>query len=183
MINTDPYITAGKMNPIIAELEPGDCFCTRNPMWLGRAICATERLWAKDNKAKYSHAGVIIGRGGITFEALWTNKRQNLWKAYQGTEIFIARHEDMTLENFWKGWDGIKKYEGNMYAGHRLLLHLIPFISKIGTGGFAVCSEIVGKFWQKSIYPDFYWKGRNPDDISDIMHNYKGWKTLYEDKL
>uniref|UniRef100_A0A6M3XV55 Peptidase n=1 Tax=viral metagenome TaxID=1070528 RepID=A0A6M3XV55_9ZZZZ len=165
-------------------LKPGDIFCTRNPMLLGRAICFFEKLHAKDNQAEYSHAGIILSGNGETFEALWTNRRQNLWEAYKGQKVLIGSHKNMTAEAFVKGWDGIKKYEGQWYAGWRLFLHMMPFLSKIGTGGFAVCSELAGKFIEKSgIYEEFYWKGRNPDDIADMIHNWKGWTMIYEGEI
>ena len=187
---------------LLNELEPGDCFCTKNPMMLGRAICWFEKLRSSDNQAEYSHAGVIIGRGGITFEALWTNKKQNLFKAYAGTKVLIGRHEHMTPNRALAGWDGVKKYEGQTYAFWRLLLHAIPFCSKIGTGWFAVCSEIAAKYISKSgimiagrVVSDpkvqefittgesFYWKGRTPDDIADMIHDHKGWSVVFEGVL
>lgn len=108
----------------------------------------------------------------------------------------------MTPERAVRGWDGVKKYEGKGYAGWRLILHALPFCSKIGTGDFAVCSEIVGKFISKSgilisgkhvsdpavqeylkTGESFFWKGRTPDDIADMIHNYKGWSVIFEGVL
>jgi len=187
---------------LLNELEPGDIFCTKNPMMLGRAICWFEKLRSADNQAEYSHAGVIIGRGGITFEALWTNKKQNLFKAYAGTKVLIGRHVAMTPKCAAAGWEGVKKYEGQTYAFWRLLLHALPFCSKIGTGGFAVCSEIAAKYISKSgvmvagravsdplvqlflqAGESYYWKGRAPDDIADMIHDHKGWSVVFEGVL
>jgi len=190
---------------LLNELEPGDIFCSRNPMMLGRAICWFEKLRSSDNQAEYSHAGVIIGRGGITFEALWTNRKQNLFKAYSGTKVLIGRHEHMTSKRAEAGWEGVKKYEGQVYAFWRLLLHAIPFCSKIGTGWFAVCSEIAAKYISKSgimvagrVMSDplvqafiktgesFYWKGRTPDNLADMMNGVeavKGWSVVFEGVL
>uniref|UniRef100_A0A6H2A4J0 Peptidase n=1 Tax=viral metagenome TaxID=1070528 RepID=A0A6H2A4J0_9ZZZZ len=184
---------------LMNELEPGMIFTTKNPMMLGRAICWFEKLRSADNQAEYSHAGVIIGRPAITFEALWTNKKQNLFKAYAGTKVLIGRHKDMTPKRAVMGWDGVKKYEGQVYSFWRLLLHALPFCSKIGTGGFAVCSEIAAKYISKSgvmvagkkvsselvaeflkTGESFYWKGRTPDDIADMIHNFKGWSVVFE---
>lgn len=187
---------------LLNVLQPGDIFCTRNPMALGRAICWFEKLRSEDNRAEYSHAGVVIGRPAITFEALWTNRKQNLLKAYAGDKVLIGRHEFMTPERAVKGWEGIKRYEGKVYAGWRLFLHALPFCSKIGTGNFGVCSELVGKFISKSgvmlagksvsdpLVQDylktgesFYWKGRTPDDIADMIRDHKGWATVFEGVL
>ena len=167
-------------------LNPGDIFCTRNPMMLGRVICCMEKFWSSDNEAKYSHAGIIVGRPAITFEALWTNKKQNLFKAYDGTEVLIGRHEDMTVEKFNLGWQKIKNHEGKIYAGWRLFFHIIPPLAKyLSSNNFGVCSEITGEFIEGSgIYPEgYFWKGKTPDNIADMIHKWKKWTPLYEDKL
>ena len=188
------------MSQFITELKPGDIFCTRNPMWLGRAICWFEKIKSKDNHAEYSHAGIILNPAGTTFEAVWTNKKQNLFKAYAGQKVLIGRHDLMTIDTFRKGWAGVKKYEGQWYAGWRLLLHALPFAAKLGTGGFAVCAEIARKFVSKSgvmldttsaeLVAKFirtgescFWKGWNPDDIDDMIKNYKGWSVVFEGVL
>ncbi|MBW2600151.1 MAG: hypothetical protein JRC60_08815, partial [Deltaproteobacteria bacterium] len=93
------------------KLQRGMIFCSRNPMALGRAINFIQKIHAKDNQSEYSHAGIIIraGEQPISFEALWTNKRQDFYKAYKGKKVLIGRHKDMTLKLFDKGWNGIKK--------------------------------------------------------------------------
>jgi len=181
----------------LPELKPGDLFCTKNPMWLGKAIAWFEKLKSKDNQAEYSHAGIIIGVPAITFEAVWTNKKQDLLKAYRGQKVLIGRHANMNMSSFQRGWNGVKKYEGKYYAGWRLLLHALPFTSKIGTGNFAVCSELVMKFLSKSLVmlnesnkddvakairtgESLYWKGWNPDDVADMIRDHKGWYKVFE---
>ena len=76
------------INP--TTLRAGDIFLTRNPMLLGRAINLIQKFTSKDNKSRYSHAGVLLTSNGTTFEALWTNKKQNLFEAYFDKEILIA---------------------------------------------------------------------------------------------
>jgi len=88
------------------SLQPGDVFCTRNPMALGRVICFVQKIHASDNQAEYSHSGVILDKGGTTFEALWTNKRQNLFRAYQGKKVLIGRHDKMTQKRFKRDGKG-----------------------------------------------------------------------------
>jgi len=191
------------MNQFIKDLEPGDIFCTKNPMWLGRAICWFEKIGSRDNHAEYSHAGIILDRKGTTFEAVWTNKRQNLFRAYAGQKVLIGRHEHMKYIEFNRGWTGVKKYEGKRYAGWRLLLHAIPLMSKFGTGNFAVCSELAMKFISKSTVmlnnssaldvakfirdgESICWKGWNPDDVADMIKgplSVKGWSVVFEGKL
>lgn len=181
------------------ELKPGDIFCSRNPMWLGRAICAVEKWKSKDNHAEYSHAGVILDEQGTTFEAVWTNRRGNLFRDYAGQKILIGRHERMDQKAFQMGWNGVKKYEGQWYAGWRLLLHALPF-GKLGSGDFAVCSELAMKFLSKSgVMVDLsnkeevarfirtgesiYWKGWNPDDVADMIKNFRLWTPISEGDL
>ncbi len=183
-------------------LHPGDIFCSRNPMWLGRVITWFEKLRAEDNQAEYSHAGIVVEQPDTTFEALWTNRKQNLFKAYSGTRVLIGRHEYMTPGRAARGWESIKKYEGKWYAGWRLIFHALPFCSKVGTGNFAVCSEMVGKFISKSgalvagcspsdravqefirTGESFYWKGRTPDNIADMIRDHRGWSVVFEGVL
>lgn len=184
-------------------LKPGDIFCTKNPMWLGRAICFFEKIGSRDNRAEYSHAGIILDEKGTTFEALWTNRRQNLFEGYAGQKVLIGRHAYMDRDAFRRGWAGVKKYEGNWYAGWRLLLHAIPLASKLGTGGFAVCSELAMKFISKSgvmldgsdrvAVAEFFrtgesvaWKGWNPDEVADMIKGslaMKNWSVVFEGAL
>jgi hypothetical protein len=161
-------------------LKPGDNFTTINPMWLGRAICAVQKFNDIDNAAAYSHAGIIMGQLATTFEALWKNGRQELFSAYAGKKILIGRHQDMNQERFQAGWDVIARLEGKWYAGHRLFLMLIPPLAKyLASGKFCVCSEIVAKFL-KGAGIMTYWAGVTPDHVSDMIHNHKGWATIYE---
>ena len=168
------------MNVIV---EKGDCFCSRNPMMLGRAINFVQKIHAKDNQSEYSHSGIIVegGESPISFEALWTNKRQNFYKAYKGKKVLIGRHKDMTSEIFDAGWSGVKKHEGKWYAGYRLPLFFVPFLAK-QSFGLGVCSELTMKFLFKAgLVPA--WKGWNPDDVADMIHNYKDWEVIFEGVL
>lgn len=165
-------------------LKPGDIFCTKNPMWLGRAITFVEKLHASDNQAEYSHSGIIYAEDSTTFEALWTNKKQNLFEAYKGKKVLIGRHNDMTKIRFMRGWNKVKKHEGKWYAGHRLFFFFIPFVAKYINLGLGVCSELTAKFIAGSgIYKDFYWKGKNPDHIADMIHKWKDWEVVFEGEL
>jgi hypothetical protein len=168
-------------NKVNIELKPGDIFCTANPMWLGKAIVFVEKLHSSDNQAEYGHSGIIMAADGTTFEALWTNKKQNLFTAYNGKKILIGRHKRMTPEAFQKGWDVIKNREGEVYAGHRLFLFFIPFLAKYINLGLGVCSELAGKFIAGSgIVSGFWWKGKNPDHIADMIHKWKDWEVVFE---
>lgn len=164
----------------LIELKPGDVFCTRNPMWMGRAINTIQKFISVDGKSEYSHAGLILDRFGTTFEALWTNHKQNLFKAYAGKEIIIGRHKEMTYAAFLNGWEGIKKYEGKLYAGHRLLFFLLcPPLAKYFSLGLGVCSELTAKHWYKAGVIAF-WKGVYPDYLSDMIRNWREIEVVYE---
>lgn len=169
-------------------LRSGDIFCTINPMLLGRMICAIQRFNDVDNSARYSHAGIIINPdnpfvGTETFEALWTNHRQDLFKAYAGKQVIIGRHEDMTPKRFLEGFGGVRHLEGRWYAGHRLFLHIIPPLAKyFASGQFAVCSELAAKFLKDAGLIDF-WAGVNPDYLADMIRRWVGWTVVYEGVL
>ncbi|MBN2397106.1 MAG: hypothetical protein JXI32_01895 [Deltaproteobacteria bacterium] len=187
------------------KLQPGDIFCSANPMCLGRAIVFVEKVHSSDNQAEYSHVGAITHgkmvdeqeilqwaekafREGISleeavsYEALWTNKRRGFYEAYKGKKVLIGRHENMTPEAYVKGWGAVKNLEGKIYAGHRLALFLaLPFLAKYINLGLGVCSEIGGKLIAGSeIIEGFYWKGKNPDHIADMIHRWKGWHVVSE---
>ena len=162
-------------------LKPGDCFCSQNPMMLGRAINGVQKFWSKDNKSEYSHAGIMMD-SETTFEALWTNKKQKFFASYAGKKVLIGRHKNMTEEAFQKGWDGVKKHEGKMYAGHRLFFFFVPFLAKYVSLGLAVCSELTMKFLCKAGLA-VAWRGWNPDDVADMIHNWRDWEIIFEGEL
>jgi hypothetical protein len=150
-------------------------------MLLGRAICAVESFWSTDGCAKYSHAGIIIKADPpTTFEALWTNCRQNLFKAYHGKQILIGRHEQMDPYRIALGWDAVYRLEGRWYAGHRLGLHLFPPLARMfASGTFAVCSELAAKFLHAAGILHI-WQGVNPDYLSEVIVNHRGWSIVFE---
>jgi len=163
------------------KIEPGMIFCSRNPMILGRIINGVQKLWSKDNKSEYSHAGIIID-SETSFEALWINKKTKFFEAYAGKKVLIGQHKDMTNKTFKKGWEGVKKHEGKMYAGHRLVFFFVPFLAKYISLGLGVCSELVMKFLYKAGLVEA-WKGWNPDDVADMIHKWRDWEVIFEGTL
>lgn len=162
------------------ELRPGDIFCTRNPMMLGRIIMAIERMNSVDNNAQYSHAGIIMGPTATTFEALWTNRRNGLFNSYAGERVLIGRNHLMTKEAYDKGWKNVSEFEGRWYAFHRLPLNLIPPLAKFfSTGHCAVCSELAAMFLVGAGLME-YWRGVNPDHITDMIQHFKEWTVVFE---
>ena len=166
----------------MTELKPGDVFCSQNPMMLGRMINAVQKFHSKDNKSEYSHSGVILDSSGTTFEALWTNRKQNLFEAYKGKKVLIGRHVDMVPAIFAVGWVGVKKHEGKRYAWHRLPLFFIPFVAKYANAGLCVCSELTMKFLcHCRLAPA--WKGWTPDDVADMIIKWREYETIFEGEL
>lgn len=165
-------------------LQPGDIFCTRNPMWLGRAISTVEKWQSKDNNAEYSHAGIITNPTGATVEALWTIKKSTL-SPYAKDKILLGRWDGMDQPSFLKGMLGINKHMGDAYPFWRLIFHLIPGAAKhISTGNFAVCSELTCKFLLSAGCAEIGdWKGWNPDDVADMIKKWKAFSIIYEGVL
>ncbi|MBC2712071.1 MAG: hypothetical protein HGJ94_14125 [Desulfosarcina sp.] len=162
-------------------LKPGDIFCTRNPMWLGRAINSVQKFNSVDNESSYSHAGIIIDLH-LTFESLWTIKKGSL-SAYEEKKVLIGRHTKMTQDLFEAGIAPVLKHEGQMYPVWRLVLHLIPPMAKyISNGKNPVCSELVAKFLAACGLLDS-WKGRNPDHIADMIRKFRCFDVVFEGVL
>ena len=156
------------------QLKPGDIFCTRNPMWLGRAINAVQWFWSQDGESKYSHAGIILDETGLTFESLWTIRRSHL-DAYRGVEVLIGRDIGMTESRFFQCWLRVMDHEGQWYPGWRLLLHLLPPVSKLSVTGRPVCSELTWKFVDGKNF-----MGVNPDTIADRIRQWHRFDVIYE---
>lgn len=165
------------------ELKPGDIFCTRNPMWLGRAINGVQRFWSSDGESKYSHAGIILNSDGLTLEALWTIREQNLFSAYAGCQVLIGRHVNMNPEAFREGMIAVNKYRGRWYPFHRLVFHLFPPAAKyISTGRYVVCSELAAKFLVAAKCMR-QWRGKNPDHLADMIRKWRTWDVVSEGAL
>jgi len=170
------------MDPQTIKINPGDIFLTKNPMWLGKAINAMQRVWSKDSRSMYSHAGILINDTGRTYESLWTVKSQPLFKAYAGKEILIARHQDMIPGLFMKSFAHIKKcHDGSFYPFYRLIFHLIPPLAKLSLGN-VVCSELVALFLQQAGIMDYH-NGATPDNIHDMVKKHRGWEIVFEGKI
>ena len=163
-------------------LQPGDVFATRNPQGLGKAICLAESIKSEDGEATYGHTGIIIDSSGTTFEALWTIKRQNLFEAYAGNQVLIARWTGMTLQAFQKGFDAVKVQEGRTYPFYRLLLHLVG-LGKIHIENQEVCSEITEHFLIAAgaiTLGGCNWYGLTPDNLADEWRISKYFDVLWE---
>ncbi len=163
------------------KLQPGDFFCTKNPMALGRAINFIEKLWAKDNEARYSHAGIITDAAGTTLEALWRIKGNEL-DAYAGQRVIIGRWKEMTPDKFQKGLEAIKDDIGKIYPLWRLPLFMFPGAAKwISSGKFTVCSELACKFLLGAGFSEIgRWQGQDPEDVADIIEKWRECELIFE---
>ena len=166
---------------LIPELKPGDIFLSRNPMALGVIINAVQRFWSTDNKSEYSHAGIITGANGNTFESLWTVKNQNIHVDYLGEKILIARHKRMTYQKYRSAAMCIQKHSGQWYPSWRLIFMIVPPVSKYLSFGRVVCSELVCKFLAATgLYDHMVWAGKNPDHIADMVKKWGDWEIVFE---
>ena len=165
------------------KLQPGDIFCSTNPMALGRAINAVQWFWSKDKESRYSHSGIILDYNGKTLEALWRFSSQNLYTAYAGDNIIVGRHTHMTPEYFATGYAKIEPDIGAIYPFWKLPLFLLPPLTQfLNFTGKYVCSVRVMQFlFYCSLVNRF--TGYNPDDVADMIRTKKGWEIVFEGKL
>jgi hypothetical protein len=167
------------------SLQSGDVFASRNPQGLGTAILLAEKMKSLDGEAFYTHTGIITDSIGTTFEALWTIKRQNLFDAYKGEQVIIARFIDMTPEAFERGFNAVKAQEGRPYPFYRMFLMLFG-LGKLHIDGQEVCSEGTAKFLiyagaimicGKNPY------GMTPDNHVDEWRISKYFDVIFEGEL
>lgn len=165
------------------QLKAGDVVCTRNPMWLGRAITAAEKFWSTDCEAKYSHALVMLNATN-TFEALWTNRSQDFFRAYAGENVLIARpiapadlQIQIALNKIYHD------HAGKMYPFWRLFAFLLPPLAKINFSDRPVCSEMVAEYLQLVSVRPHPWKGVNPDTLADEFRDGRAYEVIFEGRL
>jgi hypothetical protein len=164
-------------------LQPGDVFCVKGDGILSDIIRADERMWAKDDEAVYSHTGIILTPEGHTLEALSTIRTAFLDR-YAGCQVLIGRWNGMNAEAFERGYNEVKGQIGQIYAGWRLPLFLIPLFAKFGTNRFGVCSELACRFWLGAGFKEIgAWKGQNPDDVADYIEHWRNIDGYLIEKL
>jgi hypothetical protein len=162
---------------------PGDIFCSSSPTLLGGVTNAVQSFWSVDKRSQYSHSGILIDREGTTIEALLTIRSRNFFDSYKGKQVLIGRHSQMTLGRLWNGLVAISGDKGNIYPFHRLLFFMFPPLARyVNFGDWTVCSELTAKFLCGAGLMDF-WSGVNPDFVSEMIHNWKNWKVVWEGKL
>jgi hypothetical protein len=167
----------------VIQLKPGDIFLGESPWALGRIINSVQAFWSKDGSAKYAHAGLIISHDGATLEALWKVRSRNVFDAYSGRKILIGRNKTLDLADHWRGLGNIHDKKGDLYPLHRLLFFLFPPLAReMNLFGWTVCSELVGQYLYYAGKLD-YWSGLNPDDLEEVIRNWKNWQVIFEGEL
>lgn len=169
----------------IKQVLPGDVFCTANPWIVGRMINAAEKVWSKDNRAEYGHAGIIIDTAGTTLEALVT-VRHGALSDYKDKPIMIARPttqmDGPSINNIPLA---ISRVEGNhlgqWYPAWRLILHLFPPLAKyVASKKFLVCSELVAKYLFYLGARHSQYMGTNPDTLADEWKRWRNFEIIFE---
>lgn len=174
-----------KPSPLIF---PGDVFCVRgDDSVVPRGIRFIEKLWAKDGRARYNHAGIVTSADGKTFEALSDSIRESHLDYYRGKEVIISRPV-RTVSGGYITAQGkrraiticIRDHDGQVYPRWRLLLHTIPALAKMGSGKYLVCSELVEKYLTIIHADDRMILGVNPDDLGDSFRRWWNFQLIYE---
>jgi len=148
-------------------------------MQLGEMIVAVEKIQAKDNGAVYGHSGIVTDSSGTTLEALWTVRGNDLL-AYTGQKVIIGRWHGMTPDAFEKGIESISDEIHETYPWWRLAMMALG-LGKVETGKYGVCSEIVCKFLIGAGFKDIgCWTGQNPDNVAEIIENWRDVDIVFE---
>lgn len=169
----------------VKQVLPGDVFCTANPWTVGRIIKAAEKVWSRDNRAEYNHAGVVVDSAGGTLEALWTVRNGNL-SDYSGKPILIARPisqlEGFGINNIPLSINRVEtEHLGQIYPAWRLIFHLVPPLAKyVALKRFVVCSELVAKYLFYVGARHGQYMGTNPDTLADEWKRWRNFEIVFE---
>jgi hypothetical protein len=176
MLNVSP-------GDILLTSSVGGSTATWRDRMLSSIILRAQKLQDLTFSPTCSHAELITNPEGETFSARWrTRKRSNGLEDYIGSWIIIGRavgHYAMTSEKFWNAWDSARMsdLDGDVYPIHRLLLQglaaiaLPRWITAIGMGSAAICSEVVARFYHSTGMPEFArgWRGWTPANIEQLV--------------
>ena len=178
------------------ELRPGDVFCTTSvgagADWKSRLLCSSirkiEKTQSSDGQAFYTHAGFITAKNGTTFEARWKYGFYHM-DDYCGGAVLIGRPKVIPAFDLWphqseaygRGWAAVARYRGRNYPLWRLLMFMAPGLPSISITKLPVCSELVCMFLIAAGVTEIgKWKGRNPDDVADMIKKWHAFDVIYE---
>ncbi|MBN1842602.1 MAG: hypothetical protein JW883_10025 [Deltaproteobacteria bacterium] len=166
------------------QLDQGDFFAVKSPRAVGLIIRTIEAVWAHDGHADYNHTGIILDQQGTTLEALWKVRRQNLFEAYAGQKVIIARYIGEKFRPVDQAIARIEReYADHWYPIWRIFMHAVPALAKINLSGLAVCSELAAKYAWHIGARHSQWPGTNPDTLADEWKHWKTYKVIFEGLL
>jgi hypothetical protein len=162
------------------QLNPGDIFVVKSKSKIAKAILAIEHVMSEDHEAEYTHAGIILGDNGDTFESLRHIDHYNM-DLNKGCHIFIARHNLMAQEIFNTCMSSVIKYDGQNYPWWRLGLFFGGLADDLYRIDRPVCSELVALFLKGGgLRLEHSW-GVSPDNLADEWHSKSlTYTTVFE---
>lgn len=166
----------------VPALAAGDLFAVKSRDALGTAINLLQKFWDTAlNDSEYSHNGILTKPTGETLEAVATVREQNIFTAYAGEEVLIARHRSMTESRFLSGMAKVAGNVGQWYPVHRLLLHFLR-LAKYVHWRSVICSELTAKFLVGAGLRRS-WYGVTPDNLTDQWKDSKHYDIIFEGRL
>lgn len=161
------------------EIKRGDEFAVRGDSWISKAIIFLSKWVSLQNKAEYSHTGIILNTQGQTVEALYNGIKMSSLEAYKGKKIIIVRNTTATDERKEYAIGKVKELVGKHYPYHRIVLHAIG-LGKLSPFNEIVCSE-VGKWYQSLAMDDgSRWYGYKPYRLVMDWRISKHYEIVYE---
>lgn len=163
------------------EIKQGDVFVTTSPSWIAKAINSVSGFWSSDGQSKYSHAGIVVSKCGVTFEAL-KQLNYGTMDRYIGKPVMIVRPKVRRADVVQALQEIVTEYQGDVYPAWRILLHLVPPLArKISNDGkFLVCSELVAKYLHKVGLRHNMFTGTTPDTLAEEWRHWKDFEIVYE---
>lgn len=145
------------------NLKPGDILLTSgvggtSTNWrdnlLSNLIIKHQKMILQGFIPQHSHTELITDTTGGTFAARWRTRHRPLGLLdYIGCKITIGRSPYINEDLYYEIWakSDLNKLDGKIYPVHRLLLqgvgvYIFPWVTDLGAGSFAICSEVVAKF-------------------------------------
>ena len=162
-----PEIVYGmEHHPLFKRFRAGDIFLSRNPMMLGNIINYMSTMFSPDRSCEFSHAGFFVSENRI-LESSYRVSFANFLDKYEGENVLVGRHNQMTGERFNKGYDKVKSHINRIYPYHRLALHLFNLAQFVHWTNGLVCSELVAKFLFGAELRNYKYFGVIPDHLAD----------------
>lgn len=160
------------------KLMPADVVATRSEALLGTAIRFVQKAKASDDEATYNHTLTILAPSGRMIEAVSHIQEGNLYEAYRGQRVLVARWVHMDDLHRAMVCDAVTKYEGRRYPWSRLFLHLLG-LAKYVHWNVPVCSELTAYGLYVAGARRNWW-GVMPDDLADEWRISRHYEIVFE---